>query len=329
MKKSIYLKLNDSKFADSINQKMQSQNKIDEVISMFDETEQIQETFSKEEEADNFIKIAVYFSKDLKTLFNQLRFVLKQNELSARGMRLTEIITGKVPNHYAAWLYRKDYLLKFKTPTFLKEEKDLTIQRILAEPKGFQSWDHLRFVFDLIGIPDYKDMVEFMSAIYTHDSRNYHAWVFRTWYVKRFNLFNEELDYIDKLLPTALLNNSLWCYRHFLAKEMKLADEQEIVFIWKILNDNNLTNESVWAYFDSVFEKTSGFSDDLNAKLQTLISENKQNRFVYKSLIFNEMRKKKEDWNVKLIQETIKELIEKHDQRRSAFWIGFENNFVV
>ena len=140
-------------------------------------------------------------------------------------MSLTELIVSKVPNHYAAWTYRKQFISQQTIDhNFLEREKSLCLGWINQDPKSFQSWDHLKFIYDLIGFSDYMAWRLFMESILLLDCRNYHCWVFRTWFVKRFSVFEDELIWANEELVKDLKNNSLWAYRHFISVQMKLDE---------------------------------------------------------------------------------------------------------
>ena len=66
------------------------------------------------------------------------------------------------------------------------------------------------------------------------DQKNYHAWQHRQWVLQTFKLFEQELEYIDRLILDDIRNNSAWNQRFFViqhrsgwsgdvvAKEVKL-----------------------------------------------------------------------------------------------------------
>ncbi|CAG2059398.1 unnamed protein product, partial [Timema podura] len=47
------------------------------------------------------------------------------------------------------------------------------------------------------------------------DAKNYHAWQHRQWVLRKFNLFDNELAYVDTLLEEDIRNNSAWNHRYF------------------------------------------------------------------------------------------------------------------
>ncbi len=242
-------------------------------------------------------------------------------------MALTHLIISQVKNHYAAWAYRKSFLEAVKNPAQEKAEIDLTLQMILEEPKGFQSWDHLRFVVDRFGQFDYLSFLEFLAKIYTHDTKNYHAWMFRVWATNRFGFHENEWVLIQSLLRKDPTNNSIWSYRHFLAQALKIDLETERSFARGFVQDEGIANESAWFYLDSLYEADGGFSEKLEAFLETLVQSGRANRFVLKSLVFNELRRPKGSRRAELLHKWILELKERHDPHRQKFWAQFTQSF--
>ena len=53
------------------------------------------------------------------------------------------------------------------------------------------------------------------AVILADDGKNYHAWQHRQWVVKRYNLWEGELAFVDELLTKDLRNNSAWNHRYF------------------------------------------------------------------------------------------------------------------
>jgi protein farnesyltransferase/geranylgeranyltransferase type-1 subunit alpha len=58
--------------------------------------------------------------------------------------------------------------------------------------------------------------------IYLSDAKNYHAWSYRLWFIERFNLWKDELDFVNEELDDGqFTNNSIWSYRYFLNSKTK------------------------------------------------------------------------------------------------------------
>lgn len=300
---------------------------ISEILSTFSESERIFEDLPKSNQIDTKIKIKLHFTPELEQSFAILRHLFKIDELSERGMQLTKFIISTVKNHYAAWTYRKIYLLKLNSSICFETDKSLSIELISIEPKGFQSWDHLKFCIDKLKDVNYEEMVSFLFQIYLLDTKNYHAWAFRVWWTERFGFYKNELVYISELLEKDLSNNSIWSYRHFLATNLSLEKRHEINFVKSIILNNNFKNESAWFYFDDIYESLGDFCEELEIFLIELIKNKQKNRFVLKSLVFNELRKKKEDQKQDMVKNWLWELENTYDKERCVFWKGFLDIF--
>lgn len=57
--------------------------------------------------------------------------------------------------------------------------------------------------------------LDFTVKMLIEDSKNYHAWAHRQWILEEFNLWEEELVFIDHMLANDIRNNSAWNQRHF------------------------------------------------------------------------------------------------------------------
>ena len=47
---------------------------------------------------------------------------------------------------------------------------------------------------------DTEKEMSFLDAIFDSDAKNYHAWSYRIWLVERFQLWDGELEFVNKLL---------------------------------------------------------------------------------------------------------------------------------
>ena len=47
---------------------------------------------------------------------------------------------------------------------------------------------------------DPSEELQFTQQILNKDSKNYHAWQYRQWVIKKFGLWGEELEFIKELL---------------------------------------------------------------------------------------------------------------------------------
>lgn len=95
-------------------------------------------------------------------------------------------------------------------------------------PKNYQIWQHRRVIVAMIG--DGSREKEFCEKIFEEDAKNYHAWAHRQvlrgidgwwfvsyaflshrqWAVQTFNLWDGEIEFVDKCLEEDVRNNSAW-----------------------------------------------------------------------------------------------------------------------
>ena len=87
--------------------------------------------------------------------------------------------------------------------------------------KNYQVWYHRLAILEKLGTVSAEEELSFIDTIFDEDSKNYHAWAHRQWVVKRFNLWQVEMQCIDKLLTKDLRNNSAWNHRFYVLKHTK------------------------------------------------------------------------------------------------------------
>jgi protein farnesyltransferase/geranylgeranyltransferase type-1 subunit alpha len=64
---------------------------------------------------------------------------------------------------------------------------------------------------------NFDEEKDYLLDIFHSDSKNYHAWSYRLWFIERFNLWEGELAFLEEELDDGeVTNNSLWSYRYFL-----------------------------------------------------------------------------------------------------------------
>lgn len=297
------------------------------ILAKFEDDERVYEDFHRPDAVDAKVKIKVCYSPELAEAFAALRFLLDKDEHSARGLLLSQYIITNVKNHYAAWAYRKAYLLKENSVPLYEAEIALAYELIMLEPKGFQSWDHLRFCNEHIGRLDYETMTAFFDKIYALDTKNYHMWSYRVWATKQFHLAKSEFEWANILLKKEITNNSIWSYRHFLAQTLKIDKNAEKAFVTAVIEGGELSNESAWYYLDDIYESEGAHSGELEAFLNRLMEGHKTNRFVLKSAVFNELRKSKTGRRGELVAEWLRLLVTKYDANRARFWDSFAKSF--
>lgn len=273
--------------------------------------------FGNEEKVDEQLvgpSIEYRFVPELLQALNILRFLVMKKEYSRRGMEVTLAIIKRIGNHYVAWSYRCEFLEKIGSEEDLLEELAINTERIKAEPKGFQCWNHRKFIFEKLGKVDLENETSFMEEILTHDSKNYHLWSYRTWLCERFGFWEHEMEFIDSMLPLDLLNNSFWSYRHFLTSHLKQPLEKEKA-ICEAAIEANPKNESAWNYYSSLFQNEC--LDEKALEFTEKIASHSNSHFPLRALFFHHLNSEQPD--SKKMTQLIEDL-NKTAPERSAYW---------
>ena len=97
------------------------------------------------------------------------------------------------------------------------------------------------------------------EIVLSQDAKNYHAWQYRQWVIKTFELFKAELEYVERLLEEDIRNNSAWNQRFFVLSHTtpKLEGdvlEREIDYTLNAIKKVP-SNESSWNYLNGIFSK--------------------------------------------------------------------------
>lgn len=224
----------------------------------------------------------------LRRALDHFRYLLGAGEYSARGVQLCALLLRHVGNHYAAWDYRSEFLLRQSSPALLAAELAFCDAFIRADVKGFQSWNHRRAVYEQLGAVDYARERAFLAEILAADARNYHLWSFRTWLADRFALWAAELECVEPLLRADALNNSLWSFRHFLAGRLRLPLAAEEALCWasiRALPDN----ESSWSYLFGLYP--DGLSPAARADIAAFAESDAPGFFALRALLMDELRR--------------------------------------
>ena len=93
--------------------------------------------------------------------------------------------------------------------------------------------------------------LRFTEVVLNIEQKNYHAWQHRQWVLETFKLFNNELEFIDRLLLDDVRNNSAWNQRFFVIQHTTgwsgEVVNREVEFTWDKIKMVK-RNESAWNY---------------------------------------------------------------------------------
>jgi protein farnesyltransferase/geranylgeranyltransferase type-1 subunit alpha len=159
-----------------------------------------------------------------------LRAVMAVKERSPRVLDLTAHIIDLNPAHYTVWIFRASILFALKSDLFA--ELKWVNEVALANEKNYQIWHHRQLLIDniypLLSSERAKvlDLARsesaFMARMFGLDSKNYHVWSYRQYFVRKLDLFPSqsddpsELTTVERLLDQDVRNNSAWAHRFFI-----------------------------------------------------------------------------------------------------------------
>ena len=150
-------------------------------------------------------------------MMDLFRGALKNGEVSARVLELTEDLLAENAANYTVWQHRRECLRALKSDLSV----ELDFMDIFAEdnPKNYQIWHHRRTVVEMYGKPHREKA--FTDKVFQMDAKNYHAWAHRQWVVMKFDLWEYELEYTERLVQEDIRNNSAWNHRWFVIHQGK------------------------------------------------------------------------------------------------------------
>ena len=171
---------------------------------------------------------------------------------------------------------------------------------------------------------------EFTKYVLLNDSKNYHAWQYRQWFVRKFDLFDGEIDYTNNLLLNDVRNNSAWNHRYYVMDKLnKLKDrnsdefKKEIEFVVdKIRTAPN--NESSWNYLVGILDGNLNENETVNRLIAEFDESGEAlSPFHYYFKLDQIILKLEENPDAELAKQAIdltKSLATVHDKIREKYW---------
>lgn len=221
----------------------------------------------------------IAYSDEYAEAMGYLRAVMAAKEHSPRVLSLTEHIISLNPAHYTVWLYRATTL--FALGSSIPQELEWVNATALENQKNYQIWHHRQLLIDkfapTLSSAALKELEEserdFMTQMFDADAKNYHVWTYRSYLVRKLDMFNEkELRSVEELLRKDVRNNSAWSHRFFVVfsdpahstqdskatqYDPKIPDsilDREIEFS-KAATFEAPQNQSPWNYLRGVLKK--------------------------------------------------------------------------
>lgn len=208
----------------------------------------------------------IMYSDEYISTMTALKDCLETKTYTEEALQITEDALGLLASHYTAWCFRLDVVKHLNRDLF--EELDWCEEVALENEKNYQIWNYRQRVIELIlENPEtasrfqHKREYPIIKMMLSLDAKNHHVWLYRNWYVKKFNLFDdiEELSSVDSLINEDARNNSAWTHRFFLLFSNKTATavtfEREIEYAKEKI-DLCPQNPSSWNYLHGIYRES-------------------------------------------------------------------------
>ncbi|PVV01611.1 hypothetical protein BB560_003966 [Smittium megazygosporum] len=230
----------------------------------------------------------IAYSEEFKITMSYLRAFLKENEISERAYEVVGHAIILNPGNFTAWLYRYQLFGALGKDVF--EELDWISDIAEDVPKNYQLWyQRQKIVSNLIetkqiekynldagskegtvpgegNLPshDFQNAIiaseiQFTNKQLANDTKNFHAWAYRQYIIKSFELWEYEMKFTCEKIMNDIRNNSAWNQKYFVLtrgnSSEKITDKgvlsSEISYaLEKISIAPN--NESSWVYIQGL-----------------------------------------------------------------------------
>ncbi|KAJ1939112.1 CAAX geranylgeranyltransferase alpha subunit, partial [Kickxella alabastrina] len=170
----------------------------------------------------------IAYTADYKELMGYFRAIMSTGEISPRAYRLTSRVIQENPAHYTVWVYRKKLLEELQ----ISVESELDWLEGVAQqyPKNYQPWHHRQMLLTMLldpavfaGMsedqrvchPAIRRELRFLANAIDVESKNFHAWSYRQWLVRRYGIWDQERVFLTTMIDQDVRNNSAWNQRYF------------------------------------------------------------------------------------------------------------------
>ncbi|CAH1758057.1 1190_t:CDS:10 [Entrophospora sp. SA101] len=185
----------------------------------------------------------INYDPDYSRIMDYFRAISRKEEYSERALKY----------------YRQKIL--FALNSNLYDELEYVKNQILENPKNYQLWHHRHVIVEKL--EDNSSEISFINEV--------------QWVIKSFNLWDEELLYLDTLLDNDIRNNSAWNQRYFVLFHNPKEPSDDLISreinyaISKIkITPNNI---SPWNYVKGVIAKSNQEIDILESLCKELIEK--------------------------------------------------------
>lgn len=136
------------------------------------------------------------YDDKFREISNYFRAILQKNEISMRAFNLTSELLLVNSTNYMAWYHRRQCLDNLNIN--LNSELIWLDEIGVINQKNYQIWHHRKVIIEMLNDPSHEK--PFLERVFEEEPKNFHAWCHRIWVVRRFKIFEGELEYIEKML---------------------------------------------------------------------------------------------------------------------------------
>lgn len=269
------------------------------------------------------------YSEEYLNTMSALKECLENKTYTEEALQITEDALGLLASHYTAWCFRLDVVKHLNKD--LLEELDWCEEVALENEKNYQIWNYRQRVIELI-LEDPEKAAQFqyrreypiIQMMLGLDAKNHHVWLYRNWYVQKFNLFDDlnEISSVAALIDLDVRNNSAWTHRFFLIFSQKKPTpeiiEREINYVKEKIGVCP-QNPSSWNYLFGIYHLTKRLLVELKHFCEDYAdvkNERISSSFALEALA--EIASKENDTS--LASHYYDLLLEKYDPIRASYW---------
>ncbi|CAE6936514.1 FTA [Symbiodinium sp. CCMP2456] len=206
------------------------------------------------------------------------RAIQQRNETSERALHLTADVIEHNSANYTAWYYRRRCLKDLGID--LEEERVFTDKWARDCPKNYQVWYHRRWLVSEMAArarahtpgPEAEATIQQIAKTeldyhlecmrVNSDYKNYNGWSHRQYILQHFNMWHEELPFVELLLEEDIRNNSAWNHRYTVVRNQSwpLTDsirDRELAFAMQAIR-KCASNECAWNYLSAFLGEGDG-----------------------------------------------------------------------
>jgi geranylgeranyl transferase type-2 subunit alpha len=191
-------------------------------------------------------------------LLQEIIIMKQQRDFSENSFNKSMELLQLNPELSLAWNFRREIIHAKpgeERTSVLRKELDVlnAVMVDLRMTKSYCLWSHRRWIISQLSPVD-SDLVQqqlrLVNTILDLDARNFHAWSYRQWLRKEFNLELEDIEYSEKLILKDFSNYSAWFLRSWAVDRGSVVDpHNELDLVWNALFTEP-NDQSCWQYHE-------------------------------------------------------------------------------